>query len=154
MVLASDVEYLDQYNPGNRTTASQGDIVVSIDNRSVTIKTDGKTTAQLEQELARELAAKINTTPLIPVIVSKDKRNIKPFDGSEVQLTLVGAEKLTVKVDDPELGVITQFKFKQKEAAAVLPIASGGNDTVLYGLVIAGLAGLGYFFGFRNKKRT
>jgi|GEM_PF-5490716 len=44
-----------------------------------------------------------------------DTRNIKPFDGAEVQLLNAAAKRVQIDVNDPSLGVLVKFKFKDPE---------------------------------------
>jgi len=110
------VEYLDGFSSTKPRIASQGLIEVSIDNQKpVQIKTDGKTTRELEEELARQLSGSyLSENPLYPGMVTNDTRNNKPFDGSEVQLLNLSGKSIGINITDPSLGVLAKFKFKDE----------------------------------------
>ena len=150
LVLAADVEYLDKFSGQKPKTASQGDIEIRIgDQKPIQIKTDGKTTREIETEIARQLTvSKLSETTLVESQAGKDTRNIKPFDGSEIQLLNLAAKSVSIDVTDPSLGVLVKFKFKDdspatdKEPRSLLIILSG-----LIGLVVGG-----YFWHASRKK--
>lgn len=116
LVFSADVEYLDGFSSKKDLTASQGEIQIAIDDQKpIRIKTDGKTTRELEQEIANELAAShLSETPLYAGMVTKDTRNNKPFDGSEVQLLNLSAKSIAIDISDPALGVLAKFKYKDE----------------------------------------
>ena len=142
VVLAADVEYLDNFSATKSKLASQGLIEIALDGQSpVQIRTDGKTTAQIEAEIARHLkVAKLSNQPLFPNLVSSDKRNNKPFDNSEVQLLNLSAKSLSINVTDPALGVLVKFKFKDDNHASV-KVAEPRSLLVLLGVLVALLIG-------------
>lgn len=114
VVLAADVEYLDKFSGEKPKTAAQGDIEIRIgDLAPVRIKTDGKTTREIETELASQLSmSKLTASTLVTSQIGKDTRNIKPFDGSEIQLPNLAAKSISIDINDPSLGVLVKFKFK------------------------------------------
>ncbi|CAD6881019.1 hypothetical protein [Methylomonas albis] len=116
LVFSADVEYLDGFSSKKALTASQGEIEIKIDDQKpIHIKTDGKTTRELEQEIAKQLSiAQLAETPLYPGMVSNDTRNNKPFDGSEVQFLNLAAKSIAIDINDPALGVLAKFKFKDE----------------------------------------
>ncbi|WP_026603817.1 hypothetical protein [Methylomonas sp. 11b] len=116
LVFSADVEYLDGFSSKKALTASQGEIEIKIDDQKpIHIKTDGKTTRELEQEIAKQLSiSQLAETPLYPGMVSNDTRNNKPFDGSEVQFLNLAAKSITIDITDPALGVLAKFKFKDE----------------------------------------
>ena len=116
LVYAADVDYLEGFTSKKSQAASQGNIEIRIDEQQpLLIKTDGKTTPELEAEIARALSqATLSQTPLFAHIVSKDKRNNKPFDGSEVQLLNLAAKSISIEITDPNLGVLMKFQFKDE----------------------------------------
>lgn len=149
LVYAADVDYLDGFTAKKALTASQGSIQIGFDEQPpVQIKTDGKTTGELETEIARQLMqARMGQTSLVPHIINKDKRNNKPFDGSEVQLANLAAKSIRVEVSDPSLGVLVKFKFKDENHSVKVAEPR---------FMMAGLAGLSIsalaFFWYRNRK--
>lgn len=150
MVYAADVDYLDGFSAKKTLTASQGNIEIAIDEQApVQIKTDGKTTGELEAEIARRLMqAQLAETSLVPHIINKDKRNNKPFDGSEVQLANLAAKSIRVEVSDPSLGVLLKFKFKD-DNHSVKVAEPRFMMAVLAGLSVIAVA----FFWYGNKKK-
>lgn len=139
LVYAADVDYLDGFTSRKDQTASTGNIEIRIDEQDpIQIKTDGKTSRELEAEIARQLMqAQLSETTLVPHIINKDKRNNKPFDGSEVRLSNLAAKSLRIEVNDPNLGVLVKFKFKDENHSvkvaeprfmmAALAVAVGGG---------------------------
>jgi hypothetical protein len=149
LVMAADVEYLEEFVTRKQTTASQGEIVIGIDQQPpVHIKTDGKTTRQLEEEIARNLAVPFSETPLLPALVSTDKRNIKPFDEGEVQLPKLAAHAISIAVSDPELGVITKFKYPDDNQSDLQILEPPSVLAFMFALV---LGTLGYFMYKKHK---
>lgn len=150
LVLAADVEYLDNFSSKKSQTASQGDIQITIDDQApIHIKTDGKTTRELEQEIASRLASsQLSQTPLYAGMIGKDKRNNKPFDGSEVQLLNLAAKSLAIEITDPALGVLTKFKFKDENHP--VKVAEPRFMLGLLGGIV--VLAVGYFW--RKNKKT
>lgn len=144
LVLTADVDYIEGftiYDPA-KNAGHQGSIAISLDGgKPVVIKTDNKTTAQLEQEIASALGpAQFSTTPLFPNLLDSDNRNNKPFDGGEVQFTNLAAKTITLDIDDPTLGALTKFQYPDTNQStdALNPMTM----IVLFGLAVAG------FFGY------
>lgn len=150
LVYAADVDYLDGFTAKKALTASQGSIEIAIDEQApLHIKTDGKTTGELEAEIARVLMqAQLAETSLVPHIINKDKRNNKPFDGSEVQLANLAAKSIRIEVNDPSLGVLMKFKFKD-ENHSVKVVEPRFMMAVLAGLSIIAVL----FFWYKNQKK-
>ncbi len=94
-----------------------GGIDVTIGNgETVTVDTMDKTTAEIEQALASKLGGKFSSSPLFPDEREKvDQKNIKPFDGGEVQMESMAAKSFTVEVKDPSLGMINRYQFRESE---------------------------------------
>ena len=151
LVYAADVDYLDGFTSRKAQTASQGTIEIQIDTQKpVLIKTDGKTTRQIETEIVRELvSAVLSDNTLLPHVIGKDKRNNKPFDGSEVQLLHLAAKSIRIDISDPALGVLMKFKFKDDTSTAT--VKKPNFMATLLGLL--GLAAVGYFL-LQKKKKT
>lgn len=148
LVLAAEVEYLDKFSGQKPTTASQGEIEIRLDEQSpIRIKTDGKTTAEIEAEIAKQLnVAKLSGSSLVTSQANKDTRNIKPFDGSEIQLLNLAAKSVAIDINDPSLGVLVKFKFKDEGSA----IAEESNPMLVI-LVLASLLIAGYFWRKAQK---
>lgn len=152
MVLAADVEYIEGFSTKVASTASVGEIEINIDGQKpVIIKTDGKTTQALEEEIAKQLSqvAHVSKSALVPSFLSNYDKNIKPFDGSEVQLNNLAAKSISIDIRDPELGVLTKFKYKDEntEVKVIDPL------TMLPLLVVISLL-TGGFYMYRNLKRN
>lgn len=151
LVYAADVDYLDGFTSRKAQTASQGIIEIQIDaQKPVLIKTDGKTTHQLETEIAHELtSAALSGSTLLPHVIGKDKRNNKPFDGSEVQIPHLAGNSIRIDIADPALGVLMKFKFKDDTSAAT--VDKPNFLMALLGLL--SLAAVGYIL-LQKKKKT
>ncbi len=150
LVYSAIVEFVMATTTNKTTKASGGWVKVLIDNDPlIEIKTDGKTTEQIEKELASELKGKgiFSKSSIYPNHVESSSRNYKPFDGGEVQLLRLSANSITIDVNDPSLGVITKFDFpdvnKPVDVASRMPYIIG--FTVL--AVIAGLV-------FLNRRKS
>jgi hypothetical protein len=150
LVRTADVEYLDGFKSRHKSeTVSKGEIEITIDaQKPILVTYDGKTTHEIEQEISRRLSnSQLSATPLYPGLVSKDTRNNKPFDGSEVQLANLAAQSIFIGIRDPELGVLTKFKFKdQNHSVKVME-----PRFMLAALGAASLAVIGAIW-YRNKK--
>ena len=148
IVLAADVEYLDKFSSQKLKTATHGNIEIKIDDLpTVQIKTDGKTTREIETEISQHLSgAKLSDSTLVTSQIGKDTRNIKPFDGSEVQLTNLAAKSISIDITDPSVGVLVKFKFKGGNT-----VVSSESHTRLFVIAGLGLLAAG-FFRFRKKR--
>jgi hypothetical protein len=76
------------------------------------VETKGKTTDEIERALASRISGSFSSSPLFPDEREKrDQKNIKPFDGGEVQIRSMSANSFTVEVKDQSLGIINRYKF-------------------------------------------
>ncbi len=148
LVYSAAVEYIDNFASGISLKPAGGFITVTVDDKQpIKIKTDNKTTVELEKELAQALgsAASFSLTPVYPNFTELRSRNYKEFDGGEVQLPRFSARKLTIDINDSGLGVLTKFRYPD--------INNEQNDdnslTYLIILLIAGALGFVYY---QNKK--
>jgi hypothetical protein len=150
LVYSADVEYLEGFTSKKTLSASTGEIEISLDDhKPLIIKTDGKTTKQLEEEIARQLpGAHLSGKPLYEGMVSSDTRNNKPFDGSEVQLLNITAKSITISVTDPALGVLTKFKFKDENYSVKIV-----EPRVMIGILGGGSLLAVAVIWFRNRKK-
>jgi len=150
LVYAADVEFLDNFSAKKAQHAEHGTIEIAIDDRApVVVKTDGKTTKELEQDIARQLnGAKTSETSLIPHIINKDKRNNKPFDGSEIQLLHLDAKTIRITVDDPSLGVLTKFKYPDENQGVQV-----SEPRSMLTLLAAFMLAVGGYFVYGNSKK-
>ena len=151
LVYTADVDYLDGFTHKTAQTASNGEIIISLDQQTpLHIKTDGKTTRELEEEIAEKLAvSNWSQTPLYPALTSSDTRNIKPFDGSEVQFLHLTAKSISIDITDPTLGVLTKFKYPDNNSSVHIL-----EPRFMMAVLAAGtLATLAVFY-FRTRKKT
>lgn len=151
LVLAADVEYLEKFSAKKGQNASQGAIEITIDGQKpVHIATDGKTTREIESEIAQQLTdSQVSELPLFPSLVGKDTRNNKPFDGSEVQLLNPVAKSITIDVTDPALGVLTKFKFKDENHS--VKVFEPRFMLIFLALASVGAAGYFWYTNFRKQ---
>ena len=149
LVLAADVEYLDKFSAQKPKTAGHGSIEISIDEQKpVSIKTDGKTTREIESEITHQLAgSQLGDTTLVTSQIGKDTRNIKPFDGAEVQLLNAAAKTVHIDINDPSLGVLVKFKVKDTEATVS---SESNNFGYILAVLLILLAGA---FWYQKKSR-
>ncbi len=150
LVYSAAVEYVDGFSSGIKHKAAGGLIKVIIDkNPAIEIKTNDKTTTQLENELAQALGsnAHFSSTPLYPNFVELRSKNYKVFDGGEIQLPLLNATSISIDINDPGLGVLTKFKFPDVNK----PTDVVGNMPYIIGFLIAGM--LGFLF-YSSKRKT
>lgn len=151
IVYSAAVEYVDGFSAGIEHKSAGGFVKVTIDKKApIEIKTQGKTTQQIESELAKIIGAEaqLSSTPLYPNFTERKSRNYKPFDGSEIQLRGLNAKSITIDVHDAGLGVLTKFKFPDVDK----PTDIAGN---IFGIIasILGVALLGYLL-YRRKMAT
>ena len=151
IVYSAAVEYLAAFVNVNAkmSVATGGGIDISVDGgQTISIATQGKTTEQIEQEIASKLSSgQISTSALYDHTTDGDARNSKPYDGSSVHFLNLSAKSITVQVNDPSLGALLKFKFPDEDApvSLVKPVMF----TLLGG---AGFAMLWFFFGFKPKE--
>jgi len=149
-VYSAAVEYVDGFSSGIEQKTAGGWIKVTIDNNApIEIKTAGKTTKQIETELAKVIgtAAQFSSMPLYPNFTERKSRNYKPFDGGEVQLRSFKAKSLSIDVNDAGLGVLTKFDFPDVNK----PTDVAGNIFNIIGVFIA-LCLIGWFLYTRKMK--
>ena len=152
LVYSAAVEYVDNFSSGVKLETAGGSVTVTIDdNAPIVIETKGKTTKQLENELAKALgaSAQFSLLPIYPNFVEFKSRNYKAFDGGEVQLLNLNAKSITIDVNDSGLGILTKFSFPDQYK----PEDSAFNMTNIIGLLIV-MAGAGVFFYRRKKKMS
>jgi hypothetical protein len=121
-----------------------GTITITVGSSApVQIETKGKSPEEIEEMLAEKLAssgADTSGSPIVPDAEDQTMlRQIPPFDGGEVQFKSLEAPSITVDVNDPNLGVITKFGFKD-------PGGSASDSVLSYALPILLLAGVGLYY--------
>ena len=152
LVRTADVEYLDGFKAKHTAEiTSKGEIEITIDaQKPVVVRSDGKTTHEIEQEISRHLGnSHISTAPLYPGLVTKDTRNNKPFDGSEVQFANLAAKSIAIDIRDPELGVLIKFKFKDGNSSVKVM-----EPKFMLAALGAGIVLIIGFIWYRNKNQT
>lgn len=99
--------------------ATGGEVIIALDkDKPVTIKTANKTLPEIEKAVIKKIGGSFSSSPIFPQSKEKrDKKNIKSFDGGEIQIGSRTNKSLMIDVTDPSLGVVAKFKFKQKESS-------------------------------------
>lgn len=142
LVYSAVVEYVDGFSSDKKKNTAGGLVRVVIDNNPpIEIKTDGKSTKQIEKELAQAIGstAYFSSTPIYPNFVALKSRNYKPFDGGEIQLVNLNAKSITIDINDSGLGVLTKFDFPDVNK----PTDVAGKMPFIIALLIVCI--LGYF---------
>lgn len=114
IVYSAAVEYIAGFSTAVKQETAGGFVTVTIDDNSpIQIRTDGKTTKEIEKELADALGngASYSSMPIYPNFIQIRSKNYKPFDGGEVQIPALNAKSITVDINDSGLGVLTKFEF-------------------------------------------
>jgi LPXTG-motif cell wall-anchored protein len=115
------------------------------------IQTKGKSTQQLETEIANALGSKavFSSTPIYPNFTEIRSKNYKAFDGGEVQLLGLNAKSITIDINDSGLGVLTKFRFPR---ANIVKSDTGSNLFTIIGLLL--IAGIAYVFYSRKNNKA
>ncbi len=148
-VYSAAVEYAAGFSTGIKHEAAGGIVKVTIDkNAPIEIKTDGKSTREIENELAQALGsiAQFSSTSIYPNYVELRSKNFKPFDGGEVQLPSLNVKSITIDVNDSGLGVLTKFDFPDVNK----PTDVVGKMPYIIGFLVVGILG----FVFYTSKKT
>lgn len=148
-VYSAAVEYAAGFSTGIKHEAAGGFVKITIDkNAPIEIKTDGKSTKQIENELAQALGsiAQYSSSPIYPNYVELRSKNFKPFDGGEVQLPSLNAKSITIDINDSGLGVLTKFDFPDINK----PTDVVGKMPYIIGFLVAGILA----FVFYSSKKT
>jgi len=149
LVYTAVVEYNRDFVSDIKLEPAGGSISLMLDNDApIVLQTKGKSTEQLEVEIAQALGSKadFSSAPIYPNFTEIRSKNFKAFDGGEVQLLRLNARSITIDINDSGLGVLTKFRFPNS------PKSENSSDNMLpiFGFLIA--AGLGYFFYNRKKE--
>ncbi len=147
LVYSAAVEYIDNFASAISLKPAGGYITVTLDDKQpIKIKTDDKTTSQLEKELAQAIgsSASYSLTPIYPNFTQLRSRNYKEFDGGEVQLPRLKAKSLSIDIDDPGLGVLTKFSFPDVNKD------NNESNSLTYLIALLVAAALGFVF-YRKK---
>lgn len=138
LVYSAAVEYVEGFSAIGKKQTAGGVITVVIDNNPpIQIKTDGKSTDQIEKELSQALGSKaqFSSSPIYPNFVELNSRNYKEFDGGEVQLPNLNAKSITIDINDSGLGVLTKFHYPDVNK----PTDVASNAPYIFGFLIAGV---------------
>ncbi len=148
LVYSAAVEYVRDFASDIKQQTAGGTVTITIDkNNPIVISTKGKSTQQLEVEIANTLGSKaiFSSTPIYPNFTENRSKNYKAFDGGEVQLIGLNANSITIDINDSGLGVLTKFRFPN-----TIKTASNSNNILpITVFLIAG--GIVYFFYNRKK---
>lgn len=152
LVYSADVAYIDDFASEIKHIATGGTVTITIDDgKPVVIRTNNKTTAAIERELANAISqAHYSSNSIIPHSKGGGKRNSKPFDGAEIQFLNLTAKSFTVDIKDPSLGVLTKFKFED----ASKPIDVSSPFKIIFALVVLLGAVYFYFTWFKDAKKA
>ncbi len=152
LVYSAEVEFIEGFSSGVNRKTTGGFVTVTIDDDApIKVKTDGKTTDQLEKELAQFIGSKsqFSTTPIYPNYADEHSRNYKPFDGGEVQLLNLNAKSITIDVADAGLGALVKFSFPD----ANKPTDVANKVPYILGVLLTGFLGyLFYVMKIKTKK--
>ncbi len=149
LVYTAEVEYIRDFSSDIKLETAGGTVTISIGTDApIVVQTKGKSTQQLEVEIAKALGSKgtFSSSPLYPNFTENRSKNYKAFDGGEVQLLGLNAKSITIDINDSGLGVITKFRFPNTLKTET---SSDNNILPIFGFLI--VAGLGYFFYSRKK---
>ncbi|MEE9344799.1 MAG: hypothetical protein V3U88_04260 [Methylococcales bacterium] len=125
--------------------AAGGGIEITIGDRgSVAVETANLTIKEIEQKLASALSSSggyVATSQLFDDVTDGTTRNVKPFDGHEVQFKSLSGNTLKVSVKDPSISAIIKLKYPDENSTSLdIPMP-------LIWLLLAGLVGgIGYFY--------
>mgnify|MGYP000134850158 CR=1 FL=1 len=148
LVYTAAVEYVRDFSSDIKYETAGGSVTITIDKGTpIVLQTKGKSTQQLEVEMAQALGSKaiFSSTAIYPNFTENRSKNYKAFDGGEVQLPRLDAKSITIDINDSGLGVITKFRFPYIDKA------ENESDDMLPIIAFLIAAGLGYFFYNRKK---
>lgn len=151
IVYSAAVEYIAGFSTAVKQETAGGFVSVTIDNNApIKIITDGKTTKEIESELADALGsgASFSSTPLYPNFVQIRSKNYKSFDGGEIQIPALNAKTMTIDINDSGLGVLTKFVFTSVKQ----PVQIISKVPYIIGLLLAGI--LGYVLWKKKVNKT
>lgn len=149
IVYSAAVEYIAGFSTAVKQETAGGFVSVSIDNNApIKITTDGKTTKEIESELADALGsgASFSSAAIYPNFVQIRSKNYKSFDGGEVQIPSLNARSITIDVNDSGLGVLTKFVFTSVKQ----PVNVMNKVPYMIGLLLAGIFG----YSLWKKKKS
>lgn len=130
--------------------SSKGAVEVTIgDGKTIRVETNGKDAEQVEKELASKISgAVLSSSSIAPHTKDGDARNLKPFDGGEIDLFSLDTNTITVAISDPKLGVLYKLVYLDDNGA--------GTDFMIMlpgALILGGLGSL-IFITLNNRKKA
>ncbi|TXL13439.1 hypothetical protein BMR04_14340 [Methylococcaceae bacterium HT3] len=149
IVYSAAVEYIPGFSTAVKKETAGGFVSVTIDNNSpIKITTAGKTTREIESELADAIGsdASFSSMPIYPNFVQIRSKNYKSFDGGEIQIPSLNAKSITIDVNDSGLGVLTKFVFTSVKQ----PVQIISKVPYIIALLLAGIFG----YVFWKKKQS
>ncbi len=136
--LAIDIVYADATVPSQSLIiedeiepqaikAIGGGLEIAVMGRSpIKVATAGLTIDQIEQEIAvlmSSVGAFVSDEQIFENLKNTTTRNIKPFDGSEVQFISLSGDSIRISVNDPSVSAILKFKYPDEtNTRVVIPI--------------------------------
>ncbi len=134
----------EKKNPKDKK-ATGGGIEIAIGDRdSVIIKTVSLTTEEIENKLASALSSSggyVSTNQIFEDVTDGTTRNVKPFDGREVQFKSLSGNTIKISVKDPSVAAIIKLKYPDENGTTMeipMPLV-----WLLLALVVGGI---GYFY--------
>ncbi|MEE9423642.1 MAG: hypothetical protein V3V18_01530 [Methylococcales bacterium] len=125
--------------------ATGGGIEIAVGDRdSMTIKTVNLTTEEIENKLASALSSSggyVSTNQIFEDVTDGTTRNVKPFDGHEVQFKSLSGNTIKISVKDPSVSAIIKLKYPDENGTTMeipMPLV-----WLLLALVVGGI---GYFY--------
>lgn len=125
--------------------ANGGGIDITIADRgTVTVETANLTTKEIEQKLASALSGSggyVSGGQIFEDVKDGTTRNVKPFDGNEVQFKSLSGNSIKISVKDPSVSVVLKLKYPDENNTMIeipMPLV-----VLLLALVVGGI---GYFY--------
>ena len=152
IVYGADIENMEGFSAGIEAKTNGGFVRLTLDGgEPIEIKTDGKTKEEIETELAQALGtkARFSKEPIYPNYLESGSRNYKPFDGGEIQLFGLGAQSITIDINDSGLGVLAKFDFPDVNK----PTDVANKIPYIVGALVAGIIGYVFYSSkIKNKE--
>ena len=125
--------------------AKGGGIEITIADRgTVTVETANLTTREIEQKLAAALSGSggyVSSSQIFEDVKDGTTRNVKPFDGREVQFKSLTGNSIKISVKDPSVSAVLKLKYPDENNTMIdipMPVI-----VLLLALVVGGI---GYFY--------
>ena len=131
--------------------ATGGGVDIAVGDRdSVSIKTVNLTTEEIENKLASALSSSggyVSKNQIFEDVTDGTTRNVKPFDGREVQFKSLSGNTFKISVKDPSIAAIIKLKYPDENNTSIdipMPLV-----WLLLALIVASI---GYFYWRRNQQ--